>query len=41
MVGLEKLKSEFWDGKYQEKDYCFDEEGIVIAGNPAKKIKEK
>ena len=31
MVGLEKLKSEFWDGKYQEKDYCFDEEGIEIA----------
>lgn len=31
MVGLEKLKSEFWDGKYQEKDYCFDEEGIKIA----------
>lgn len=31
MVGLEKLKSEFWNGKYQEKDYCFDEEGIEIA----------
>ena len=31
MVDLEKLKSKFWDGKYQEKDYCFDEEGIKIA----------
>lgn len=31
MVDLEKLKSEFRDGKYQEKDYCFDEEGIEIA----------
>lgn len=31
MVDLEKLKSKFWDGKYQEKDYCFDEEGIEIA----------
>lgn len=31
MVNLEKLKSEFWDGKYQGKDYCFDEEGIEIA----------
>lgn len=31
MVDLEKLKSEFWNGKYQEKDYCFDEKGIEIA----------
>lgn len=31
MVDLEKLKLDFWDGKYQEEEYCFDEKGIEIA----------
>ncbi len=33
MVGLQKLKSDFWDGKYGgcEEAYCFNEEGIKIA----------
>lgn len=30
-ITLEDLKMEFWDGKYKEESYCFNDKGVEAA----------